>query len=206
MFQAGHRQMTSPRKLNFHKGQKCLHQIGQGSLLSVLLSKEPCINYHLFAIQKGIVGLAGEPKSVKKRMRSGLLIECTTQRHSICLLQSTVFCNVPVKVTAHSSLNSSKGVIRCRDLEGVSEEEICQILSSQDVTSVRWIKVRRNNKLLPTNTFVLTFNVSTFPKFIKAGYLNIPVKQFNPNPLCRIKFQRTEYLSWKTDMRSLWSV
>ena len=53
----------------------------------------------------------------------------------------------------------SKGVIRCRDLEGVSEEEICQHLSSQDVTSVRRIKVRLNNELLPTNTFVLTFNV-----------------------------------------------
>ena len=35
-----------------------------------------------FAIQKVIVGLAGEPKSVTK-LRSGLLIECTTQKHSI---------------------------------------------------------------------------------------------------------------------------
>ena len=129
-----------------------------------------------FAIQMAIVGLAGEPKSVLK-IRSGLLIECTTQKHSSCLLQSTVFCNVPIKVTAHSSINSSKGVIRCRDLEGVSEEEICQNLSSQDVTSVRRIKVRRNNELLPTNTFVLTFNVPTLPISIKAGYLNIPLFQ-----------------------------
>ena len=113
-----------------------------------------------FAIQKAIVCLASEPKSVKK-IKSGLLIECTTQKHSSCLLQSTVFCNVPIKVTAHSSLNSSKGVINCRDVEGVSEEEICQNLSSQDVTFVRRIKVRRNNELLPTNTFVLTFNVPT---------------------------------------------
>ena len=142
-----------------------------------------------FAIQKAIVGLAGEPKSVKK-IRSGLLIECTTQKHSSCLLQSTVFCNVPIKVTAHSSLNSSKGVIRCRDLEGVSEEEICQNVSSQDVTGVRRIKVRRNNELLPTNTFVLTFNVPTLPTSIKAGYLNIPVEPFIPNPLRCFKCQR----------------
>ena len=129
-----------------------------------------------FAIQMAIVGLAGEPKSVLK-IRSGLLIECTTQKYSSCLLQSTVFCNVPIKVTAHSSINSSKGVIRCRDLEGVSEEVICQNVSSQDLTSVRRIKVRRNNELLPTNTFVLTFNVPTLPISIRAGYLNIPLFQ-----------------------------
>ena len=137
-----------------------------------------------FAIQKAIVGLAGELKSVKK-IRSGLLIECTTQKHSSCPLQSTVFCNVPIKVTAHSY--SSKGVIRCRDVEGVSEEEIWQNLSSQDVTFVRRIKVRRNNELLPTNTFVLKFNV---PTSIKAGYLNIPVEPFIPNPLRCFKCQR----------------
>ena len=119
-----------------------------------------------------------------------MLIECKTQKHSICLLKSTVFCNVPIKVTAHSSLNSSKRVIRCGDLEGVSEEELCQTLSSQDDTSVRRIKVRRNNELLLTNTFVLTFNVPTLPTSIKAGYLKIPVEQFIPNPLCYFKCQR----------------
>ena len=81
-------------------------------------------------------------------------------------------------------------MIRCRDLEGVSEEEICQHLSSQDVTAIRRIKVRRNNELLPTNTFVLTFNVPTLPTSIKAGYLNIPVEPFIPNPLRCFKCQR----------------
>ena len=83
-----------------------------------------------FAVQKAIVGLAGEPKSVKK-IKIGLLVECTSEKHSSCLLKSKTFCNIPVKVTPHSSLNFSKGVIRCRDLEGISEEEICENLSSQ---------------------------------------------------------------------------
>ena len=130
------------------------------------------------------------PFAIQKANQSGLLIECTTQKHSICLLKSTVFCNVPITLTAHSSLNSSNGVIRCRDLEGVSEEAICQNVSSQDVTSVRRIKVRRNNELLPTNSFVLTFNVPTLLTSIKAGYLNIPVKPFIPNPLRCFKCQR----------------
>ena len=85
---------------------------------------------------KAIVGLAGEPKEPKsvKKIRSCLL---SVQLKNIQIASyNQVFCNVPIKVTAHSSLNSSKGVILCRDLEGVSEEEICQNLSSQDVTSV----------------------------------------------------------------------
>ena len=142
-----------------------------------------------FAIQKAIVGLAGEPKSIKK-IKTGLLVECHSEKHSTCLLKLTIFCNVPIKVTSHASLNSSKGVIRCRELEGVSEEEMCENLSSQGVTSVRRIKVRRNNELLPTNTFILTFDVPILPPSIKAGYLNIPVEPFIPNPLRCFKCQR----------------
>ena len=142
-----------------------------------------------FAIQKAIVGLAGEPKSIKK-IKTGLLVECHLEKHSTCLLKSTIFCNVPIKVTSHASLNSSKGVIRCRELEGVSEEEMCENLSSQGITSVRRIKVRRNNELLPTNTFILTFDIPILPPSIKAGYLNIPVEPFIPNPLRCFKCQR----------------
>ena len=36
-----------------------------------------------FAVQKASVGLAGETKSVKK-IKSGLLFEYTSQRHSSC--------------------------------------------------------------------------------------------------------------------------
>ena len=66
-----------------------------------------------FAIEKAIVGLAGEPKSVKK-IKTGLLVECHSEKHSTCYLKLTNVCNVPIMVTPHASLNSSKGVIRCR--------------------------------------------------------------------------------------------
>ena len=69
-------------------------------------------------------------------------------------------------------------------------KEICENLSSRGVTSVRRIKVRRNNELLPTNTFILTFDVPSVPPSIKAGYLNIPLEPFIPNPLRCFKCQR----------------
>ena len=80
-------------------------------------------------------------------------------------------------------LNTSKGIIRYRDLEGVTDEEVLENLSSQDVTAVKRIKVRRNNGLVPTNIFILTFSSSMPPNLIKAGYHNIPVGPFIPNPL-----------------------
>ena len=75
-------------------------------------------------------------------------------------------CNIPIKVSAHTSLNSSKGVIRSRDLEGVSEDEMLDNLSSQGVSAVKRIHIRRNNELVPTNTFILTF---CKPDSIKAA-------------------------------------
>ena len=67
--------------------------------------------------------------------------------------------------------------------EGVSEENICENLSSQGVASVRRIKVRRNNELVPTNTLILTFNKPLFPQSVKSGYFNIPAVPYIPNPL-----------------------
>ena len=90
---------------------------------------------------------------------------------------------IPIIVNPHTYLNSSKGVIRSRDLESVSEEEICENLSSQGVTSVKRIKVRRNNELVRTNTFILTFDVPTLPNSVKAGYLHIHIVPYIPNHL-----------------------
>ena len=99
-------------------------------------------------------------------------------------------CNIPIKVSAHTFLNSSKGVIRSRDLEGVSEDEMLDNLSSQGVSAVKRIQILRNNELVPTNTFILTFSKPLLPDSIKAGYLKIPVVPFIPNPLQCFKCHR----------------
>ena len=65
-----------------------------------------------FAIQKGLEGLAGEPKSVKKLRSGSLLIECATEHHSKNLLKSKLLCNISINVTPYTTLNSSKGVVR----------------------------------------------------------------------------------------------
>ncbi|KAK6186631.1 hypothetical protein SNE40_005920 [Patella caerulea] len=83
-----------------------------------------------FLISKGLAGLAGEPKSVKKMRNGTLLVECAKESHATSLLKSKTLANIPIKVAPHNSLNSSRGVIRSQDLEGSCEEEMLENLAS----------------------------------------------------------------------------
>ena len=102
------------------------------------------------------------------------MVERATDNHS----QIETFSDKRVYVTCQFTFHRIKSI----DLEGVSEE-ICENISSLGVVSVRWIKVRRNNELVPTNTLILTVNMPSLPQSAKAGYLNIPAVQYIPIPL-----------------------
>ncbi|KAK2152829.1 hypothetical protein LSH36_316g00005 [Paralvinella palmiformis] len=114
----------------------------------------PLAKLNPFAIEKGIKGLAGTPASVR-RLRSGDL-------HSDCLLRSTVLAHCTIKVVPHRSMNSRKGVIRCRDLADTSEEDILENLSAQGITEVRKIRVQRDGRRINTGTIILTFGLPSF--------------------------------------------
>ena len=74
-----------------------------------------------FALDKAIQSLAVEPKDVK-RLRSGdLLIEVTRKSHADNLLRATTLLHIPVTITPHRTLNNSRCVIRCRDLQMCSD-------------------------------------------------------------------------------------
>ena len=136
-----------------------------------------------FAIAKAIEGLAGEPKQVRKLRSGDLLVEVTRQSHSSNLLRSTSFAGVPVKVEAHTSLNTSKGTIRSRDLENCSEKEILENLSGQGVREVKRFTFRKNGQVMNSLTLLLTFSSPTLPKEVRAGYVQIKVEPYIPNPL-----------------------
>lgn len=136
-----------------------------------------------FAIQKGIKGLAGEPKGVR-RLRSGnLLIEVDRASHASNLLRSTAIADIPIKVSKHRTLNTKKGVIRCRDIRDCTDDEILQNLASQQVTEIHRIKITRDGVKVSTGTFILTFNATVLPAAVKVAFMNVPVEAFVPNPM-----------------------
>jgi hypothetical protein len=140
-------------------------------------------NLSPFVIEKTLQSIAGVPKSVKKLRTGDLLVEVEKAAHAQNLLNMTSFFSRPCKCVAHRSLNSSRGVIRCPDLAGVSETEIVQGLADQHVTAARRIKIKRSGKEISTNTIILTFCIPILPSVIKIGYLRTKISIYIPNPL-----------------------
>ncbi|KAG1663709.1 hypothetical protein GQR58_020229 [Nymphon striatum] len=147
-------------------------------------------NLSPFAVNKIIISLGGEPKSVKKLFSGDILVETQSKIHTCKLLKIKSFFDIPVTVSPHNSLNYSKGVIRSRDLKDCSEEELLTELADQGVTAVKKIIISKNNKKITTGTIIFTFNTPEPPKSIKAAYLNIKVERYIPNPLRCFKCQK----------------
>ena len=132
---------------------------------------------------KSILGV--DPKDVIFYRNSGLLcVEIDTQSQCRSLLQAKMFHNTPIKVSPHRTKNYTKGVFSCRDLANMTEEEILHELkdSHQPVVEIHRITSKRNGAVIPTDTFITTFNTTVLPKDIKIGSLNVKVRPYIPNP------------------------
>ena len=159
-------------------------------LIQAAAPNKPLTRLSPFAILKGIQALAGNPVNVKKLRSGDILVEVSKRSHSKNLLSAKFFVNVPVNVIIHKTLNSTKGVIRCRDLIECSEEEIVTELYDQGVTDAKRIVIKRNGNTIKTSTIILTFRSPNLPNNIKCGYLNVPVDVYVPNPLRCFKCQK----------------
>ena len=148
------------------------------------------ITLSIFAIQKLLKCAVGDVKNAKKLRNGSVLIEVASKAQAENALKMHTWISTPVKVSAHRSLNSCKGIIRCRDLRDCSDDEVREALSAEGVTHVKHLFTKRNESSVPTNTFIITFNKPTLPKSVRAAYLNIPVEPFVPGPLRCYKCQK----------------
>ena len=151
--------------------------------LVVSANNHEAIKHNIFAIQKLLKCAVGDVVSAKKLANGTVLIEVASKHQEKSALKMKMWVDVPISVTPHRTLNFSRGVIRCREFRDCDDTEVLDALRSQGVTEVRHISSKRNGVVSPTNTFIVTFNKSTLPKFVKAAYMKIPVEQYIPNPL-----------------------
>ncbi|GFV69726.1 uncharacterized protein TNCV_1348791 [Trichonephila clavipes] len=89
-----------------------------------------------FVVHKAIIGIGGEPKSIKKLRSGDLLIETTYALQSKSFLLAKPFLDLSLTITPHKSLNSSRGVISEINFLCASETEISEGLSDQGVTQL----------------------------------------------------------------------
>ncbi|GBM60249.1 hypothetical protein AVEN_248528-1 [Araneus ventricosus] len=142
-----------------------------------------------FLVQKAITATVGEVAAIKKLGSGDLLVEVNSRQQAQQILKIKALGTIPISVTAHATLNHSKGVITCGELLNVSVEEITRELSSQGVTHVRRITIRRDGQLLDTKHHI-TFHFPKLPEFIYAGFIKLPVRAYIPNPLRCFMCQR----------------
>ena len=135
-----------------------------------------------FVIHKIISGIVS-PISVKKLNNGNLLIEVDKRTYADNLLNMKLFTNIKIKSYAHASLNSSKGVVRSSELSLCTLDEIKSHLKTQSVTDVKRITLKRNDQIISTDTYILTFGRPQIPKELKVGYTNVRVNPYIPNPL-----------------------
>ncbi|XP_055928047.1 uncharacterized protein LOC129959249 [Argiope bruennichi] len=143
-----------------------------------------------FLVEKAISSNLGNTKSIRKLRSGDLLIEVATRKQAEQILKLNSLSTIPVSVTPHASLNSSKGVISCGELFNVPVEQICKDFKAIGVTHVRRIKIRKNGELVDTKHLILTFHSPKIPESVKAGYMKLAVRPYFPNPLRCFKCQR----------------
>jgi len=85
-----------------------------------------------FALGKALQAQIGTLKTIKRLQRGDILVETEKQSYSKMLLELTQFAGVPVKVSPHRSLNTSRGVICSRNIADCNVEEIVQELRPRE--------------------------------------------------------------------------
>ena len=143
-------------------------------VIESLDSSNPVTKLSPFIVEKQVQSILGTPKSVKKLRNDTIPVECFTSQQSENLKHKK-FYHLHVKIYPHNTLNSCKGVVRCKALSLCSIAEIHDGLKSQGVTDVKRISVRRNGETRTTNTYILTFSSPDLPHSVKIGYISAKV-------------------------------
>ena len=160
--------------------------------------ERPLSKIHPFAIQKCFDGVSSTGfESIKKLRNGSYLVECKSKRASELLLKvsGSSWLDRPIRVTPHKGLNTSKGVLRCADLQDVPEDEIQSELQSQGVLDVKRVYITKEGKKIPTNTLFLTFAMAKLPESVKVGYILAKITPFVPSPLRCFKCQKFGHTS-----------
>ena len=95
-----------------------------------------------FVIDKAIKCTIGTLKSIKKLRSGDFLLEVSSATESRQMNKLKSIMDRPVTVTPHRSLNSCKGMIRCKELIDCDKQEMLSELKSQAVSDITNITVK----------------------------------------------------------------
>lgn len=183
---------TSKRKKESYFDQNKNHSpIGERYLVikSVDENNAGLNSLSVFQKTKGLSAIAFQADIIAKLRDGSLLVLTKTKAAAENIIKSKELAGIPIVAREHESLNFTKGIIFCNDLINLSNDDLLDEFKLQHVVEIYRIQKRsltQRDTFEPTSGLILTFNLPSLPEFIKAGYLNIKVRQYVPNPLrCR---------------------
>ena len=136
----------------------------------------------IFLIRKVIQGLTGQSTKTDKQGPGFLLIEVNQRLYAETLLRTTVLnsdsLNIPVRVSPHRTLNTSRGTVYIPKYTGEREEDILAELYSGGVSEVKRIDIRGK----PSPLLKLKFDQPTLPSHTIIGYERFEVGPDYPHP------------------------
>lgn len=146
-----------------------------------------------FFVQKALDMVTSGLKNVKKLRSGQLLVETKYSSQINKLMKTTMLAGtIPISVKLHPHLNSSKGIVYAAQLIDESEENLLAELSDQKVVDVKRIRrlalpseslLKDAEGFVKTPLLIITFDTTTLPRKLKAGYLNLNVEVYVPNPM-----------------------
>lgn len=143
-----------------------------------------------FTVAKNLTETIGPGYKVTKMASGDLLLEVRDKQQYDKLPNLVSLGGVNLTVTPHRSMNTSRGVISDDDLLYLTEEELLEGWKEQNVTIVKRIIIKRENKEIPTKHLIVTFASSVLPETLETGYTKVRVRPYIPNPRRCFKCQR----------------
>lgn len=135
-----------------------------------------------FVVAKSLTENLGPGYKITRMTSGDLLLEVKDHQQYQKLTSLQSLGQHPVTVTPHRTMNTSRGVVSDVDLLELTETELLEGWSDQNVINVQRIKIRRDNKEIPTHHLILTFSSSILPQTILTGYIKLNVRPYIPNP------------------------
>ncbi|XP_055918565.1 uncharacterized protein LOC129950665 [Eupeodes corollae] len=145
--------------------------------------KQPLSEISVFILNKAIDGVSKEYENISLLRDGNILILTKSQSIADKFLKISNLGQVPVTVTLHSSLNSSKGIVYAPCLINIKEEEIVNELKQQGVTDVYKFQKKTDNGMRPSGLMLFTFDRYNYPPTIDIAWYKTKVQEYIPNPM-----------------------
>jgi hypothetical protein len=118
------------------------------SFIVIESSDKHAIKLSIFSLQKLLKCAVEEAKTAKKLRNSNILLAVATKQQAERALSSTSVVDsslnpIHVKVTLHTSLSTSKGIIRSRDLRDCTDDEVLNAPRPAGVAHVKHIMTQK---------------------------------------------------------------